>query len=65
MTSVMFSRWSKNASPGWVFVGAMWPLVILSSPIVALILAVDAIVKKYGYKENEIHEFHGDYEQYK
>lgn len=52
ITSVAFSRWMESASPGWAFVGFIWPFVIASIPLVILILAVEAIVKKYGFKED-------------
>lgn len=53
ITSVGFSRWAKNADPGWVVVGLLWPLVIATIPFMILILAVEKIVKKYGFKEDE------------
>lgn len=51
-TSVALSKWTKNASPGWVFVGLMWPFVIVTIPLLILLLVVEAIVKKYGFKED-------------
>lgn len=51
ITSVLLSRWAKNASPGRVYVGLFWPFVIVIIPLLILILAVEEIVKKYGFKE--------------
>lgn len=51
ITTVAFTRWAKNSDPGWVAVGTIWPLVLVCVPFVAVILIVDKIVDKYGYKE--------------
>ena len=53
ITSVALSRWTKNASPGWVSLGLIWPFVIALIPFLLLIIAVEAIVKMYGFKEDE------------
>lgn len=53
ITSVALSRLTKNASPGWVALGLIWPFVIAIIPFLLLLLAVEAIVKMYGFKEDE------------
>jgi hypothetical protein len=51
ITSVALSRWTKSTAPGWVAVGLLWPFVIVTIPFLLLILAVEEIVKKYGFRE--------------
>lgn len=52
ITSVALSWLTKNASPGWVYLGLIWPFIIALIPFLLLILAVEAIVQKYGFKED-------------
>ena len=51
ITTIAFTRWAKSSDAGWLVVGAVWPLTIMSIPFVAVILLVTKIVNKYGYKE--------------
>ena len=51
ITTIAFTRWAKNSDAGWLLIGAVWPLTLMSIPLVAVILFVDKIVDKYGYKE--------------
>ncbi len=51
ITTIAFTRWTKSSDPGWIVAGAVWPLVLMSVPFVAMFLFVAKIVDKYGYKE--------------
>lgn len=50
ITTIAFTRWAKNSDTGWLIVGAIWPLTLISIPFVAVTLFVAKIVDKYGYK---------------
>lgn len=51
ITAIDFTRWTKSSDTGWLMVGSVWPLTLMSIPLVAVILFVAKIVDKYGYKE--------------
>ena len=51
ITAIAFTRWAKNSDPEWILLGMVWPLVLICIPLLAVILIVDKIVDKYGYKE--------------
>ena len=51
ITAIAFTRWAKNSDAGWLVVGAVWPFVLMCIPLLAVILFVNKIVDKYGYKE--------------
>ena len=51
ITTVSFTRWAKNSNAGWLVAGAVWPLILIYVPFVAVIWFVAKIVDKYGYTE--------------
>ncbi len=51
ITTIAFARWAKSSDSGWLIIGAIWPLTFICIPLVAVILFVDKIANKYGYKE--------------
>jgi hypothetical protein len=51
ITTIAFTRWSKNSDADWLAIGAFWPFALACVPLVAVILFVSKIVDKYGYKE--------------
>lgn len=53
ITAIAFSRWSKNPDDGWLFISALWPLVLCAIPLVFTVYIVEKIVNKYGYKEDK------------
>ena len=51
ITAIALSRWTKSSDPGWNALGMVWPLVLMVIPFVVVILLVEKIVNKYGYKK--------------
>lgn len=52
ITTIILTRLAKSSnSELWIPFGAIWPLVLMCVPLVAVILLVEEVVDKYGYKE--------------
>lgn len=51
ITAIALSRLTKSSDPGWNALGMVWPLVLMCIPFIAVILFVEIIVNKYGYKK--------------